>query len=289
MKRLFGLSVLGVVLLTNVGCRTTCERRPLFCRNDPPVVKQTYVPLPTPMPTPPPGAIQPSGGFPVLPPGAVPTPPPGANVVPSRSNLQWQPGDTREPEQRRDLPPSIKLYAPEPIDKETPKLDTEPLLDKKPIAQRGFPAIAQFAEAQKNVYAGLRPSLDGLDWLQANSVQTVVQIRLFGEDDSADRKQVEKRNMRYVAFEVSPDVLTKEKTDEFVKLIRDGAKQGIFVYDEDGALAGAMWYLQQRFGEFLEDEPARLNARQLGLQTDRAGQHREMWLAAHKVAKENNR
>jgi hypothetical protein len=94
--------------------------------------------------------------------------------------------------------------------------------------------------------------------------------------------------MKYVAFEVSPEVLSKEKAEEFVKLIRDGAKDGIFVYDADGSLAGSMWYLQQRLGEFLEDEPARLNARQLGLQTERAGQHRDMWLAARKVLGENN-
>ena len=307
MKRIFWLSVFAGVMFTSAGCGTMCQRRPLCGGNDPPVVKPVYVapaPIPQPMP------IQQSGGFPVLPPGAVVNPPPGAIVnpppgaianpppgaggvpsiskTPERPLSQWLPGETPEPELKRDLPPSIKLYAPEPIDKETPKPDKEPPLGEKPNTKGGFPAIAQFAEAQKNVYAGLRPSLDGLDWLQANGVQTVVQIRRTGEDAAADKKQVEKRDMRYVAFEVSPDALTKEKADEFVKLIRDGAKQGIFVYDEDGSLAGAMWYIHLRYGEFLEDGAAQIRAGQLGLQTTADGQHREMWLAARKLVSENN-
>ena len=124
--------------------------------------------------------------------------------------------------------------------------------------QRSLPAIPQFADAKPNVYAGLNPPLDGLDWLQTEGVKTVVQIRLPGVDDSADRKQVEKRNMRYVAFEIAPAAVTKEKADEFVKLIREGSQNGIFVYDADGSLAGSMWYLYMRQGEVLDAEPSQL-------------------------------
>ncbi len=294
MIRAFWLTMLAAVLLVSAGCRSTSNRPFFCCRKDPPAPNPVFVPPPPPSPAFPISTIQQSGA--TLSPGAVVTPPPGANVIqpgpaPSISKSPpaiWQPGERVDPSQR-DVPPRIQLYAPEPIDKETPKPSGVPPLDKKPGAQTAFPAIPQFAQAFDKVYAGLRPPLDGLDWLQANGVQTVVQIRLFGEDDSADRKQVEKRNMRYVAFEVSPVVLTREKTDEFVKLIRDGAKQGVFVYDQDGSLAGAMWYLHMRFGEFLEDDASRLRAGQLGLQPTGEGQHREMWLAARKLASENSR
>ena len=83
--------------------------------------------------------------------------------------------------------------------------------------------------------------------------------------------------------------MTREKADEFIKLIREGARTSIFVYDRDGALAGSMWYLYQRFGELHDDEPAQLRARPLGLQTNRDGQHREMWLAVQKLLSENSR
>jgi protein tyrosine phosphatase (PTP) superfamily phosphohydrolase (DUF442 family) len=313
MTRLFGLFALAGLLVASAGCTSTCERRPLCRRKDPPPAKPVFL---APQPLPQGAPIQQSGGFPVLPPGAVVNPPPGAKVAPSISNLperpntQWQPSERLDPDPKKDAPPSIKLYAPEPIDKgadKDPKKDAPPSIklyapdpvdkdsnkepppDKKPSAQGGFPAIAQFAEARKNVYAGLRPSLDGLDWLHDHGVQTIVQVRLFGEDDAADKKQVEKRGMTYVAFEVSPEALSREKADEFVKLIREQGRQGIFVYDQDGSLAGSMWYLQQRLGDFVDDEAARLNARQLGLQTDRAGQHRDMWLAARKLADENSK
>lgn len=303
MTRAIWLMLLVGVLVVSAGCRSMCERRPLCGRSDPPP-KPVFVPPPPPAPLLQTAPIQQSGGFPVLPPGAVVNPPPGANVVqpgpapsisklpPERSDTQWQPGAGGEPAPRadasRDTPPRIRLYAPEAIDKEIPRPTDEPPL-KKPSVQRSFPAIPQFAQAKENVYAGLRPSLDGLDWLQTNGVQTVVQIRAFGADDSAVRKEVESRKLRYVAFEVSPEKLTKAKTDEFIKLIRDGAKQGIFVYDQDGSLAGSMWYLYLRLGEVLEDDAAQLRARQLGLSHDRTDKHREMWLAVQKLLSENNR
>ena len=297
MTRVLWLAAIAGVLVVNLGCRTNCNR-PFFHRKDE-APKSTFVPPPPPAPLlTQPAPIQQSGGFPVLPPGAITNPPPGANVVPpagppsisksepERNATLWQPSETKEPalrpESSRDVPPRIQLYAPEAIDKESPPAE-------KKTALGAFPAIPQFALAKANVYAGLRPPLEGLDWLQANGVQTVVQVRLFGEDDSADRKQVEKRNMRYIPFEVSPVALTKEKTDEFIKLVRDGAQPGIFVYDQDGSLAGAMWYLHLRLGESLDDDASQLRAVPLGLQMNRAGQHREMWLAAQKLLSENSR
>jgi hypothetical protein len=304
MTRAIWLMLLVGVLLVSAGCRTMCERRPLCGRNDPPPPKSIFVAPPPPAPVLQPGPIQQSGGFPVLPPGAVANPPPGANMVqpgpaPSiskspqeRSDTQWQPGNGHDPsghfDSSRDAPPRIQLYAPEPIDKELPRPTNEPPL-KKPSVLRSFPAIPQFAEAKENVYAGLRPSLDGLDWLQTNHVHTVVQIRLLGADDSAVRKEVESRGLRYIAFEVSPATLTKEKVDIFIKLIRDGAKQGIFVFDQDGSLAGSMWYLYMRQGEVLGDDAAQLRARQLGLSHNRDDKHREMWLAVQKLLSENSR
>jgi protein tyrosine phosphatase (PTP) superfamily phosphohydrolase (DUF442 family) len=311
MTRAIWLILLIGVLLVSAGCRGICERRPLCGRTDPPQ-KPVFVAPPPPAPLVPTAPIQQlptapiqqSGGFPVLPPDAVVNPPPGANIIqpgpapsiskapPERGATQWQSGDGRELAPRsdsfRDAPPRVQLYAPEPINKDIPRQTNEPPL-KKPSVQRALPAIPQFAEAKENVYAGLRPSLDGLDWLQTNGVQTVVQIRVFGADDSAVRKEVESRNMRYVAFEVSPGKLTKAKVDEFIKLVRDGAKQGIFVYDHDGSLAGSMWYLYMRQGEILDDDAAQLRARQLGLSHDRTDNHREMWLAVQRLLSENNR
>lgn len=287
------LSVVGL-LLVNAGCGTLCKRKPLFGRNDSPA-KAVYVPPPPPGPLVPAGATfgPPGGAFPTVPaPGNpatnFPTAPPSGNPpsitpTPSRYESKWQPIENR------DTNPRIQLYAPETIDKEKIRPTDEPPASKKPSVQATFPAIPQFAEVRVNTYAGLRPPAEGLDWLQANRIGAVVQVRLFGADDSADRKQVEDRNMRYIAFEISPATLTKEKADEFIKLIRDHGKQGIFIYDKDGSLAGAMWYLHLRWGEILDDDAAQLRARPLGLQNTRDGQHRDMWLAVQKLLSENSR
>jgi hypothetical protein len=235
-------------------------------------------------------------------PGAFPTAPqPGARFAPPNTqppSISPMPGGTDaskrvDPEiQRTESPepprnkPSIQLYAPETIDKEQPK---EPApADKKPAVQGSFPAIPGFAVAKDNVFAGLRPPLDGLNWLAQNGVQTVVHIRLGTADDAADRQQVEARKMQYVSFVVSPQTLTKEKAAEFTKLINAAGKNGIFVYDEDGALAGAMWYLHFRWGEILDDDASQLRAGQLGLRPNAPGLHRDMWLAVQKLLSENN-
>jgi hypothetical protein len=287
MTRTIAWIGLANVLIISVGCHSPC------CRKDAPPLKPLFVAPPTPLPPgpPPPPSIQQAQGYPIVTqPGGVvnpsplqPGPAPTTTKTPGLPNdSPTLPRQTEEPplsESRRDVPPRIQLYAPEPVDKEGAN-------QNKPNGQRSLPAIPQFAKDKENVYAGLRPKLDGLDWLQEAGVKTVVNVRLFGEDDSADKKEVEKRGMRYIAFEVSPEVLSKEKADEFVQIIRDGARQGIFVYDSDGSLAGSIWYLYLRLGELLDDDAARIRARALGLRTDGEGQHRDMWLAAKKIVNE---
>jgi hypothetical protein len=126
---------------------------------------------------------------------------------------KWQPGEDK------DAKPSIRLYAPEAVDKEKSRTPAEPPIEKKSAA--AFPPIAQFADVKTNVYAGLRPGAAGLDWLQSNRLGTVVHIHGPGEDGAADRKETEARGIRYYAIEVSPQNLTKEGFDGFIRVIRE--------------------------------------------------------------------
>ena len=52
----------------------------------------------------------------------------------------------------------------------------------------------KFAVARDNVFAGLTPKHDGLDWLQANGVQTIIHISVVGAGESDVRAHVEKRS-----------------------------------------------------------------------------------------------
>ncbi len=306
MTRIFCFWLIAGLLLVNAGCGM-CNRqpsnpppRPLVLPPPPAPIMGQPVPVvapaaafgqPQPFPTagPSPGFAPPSSpGFAppsITPPGQgyAPPPAPSNDPPPFRTETKWQPIENR------DATPRIQLYAPEPIDKDKSPSTVEPPIATKPSVQGAFPQIPQFAEVKGNVYAGLRPPVEGLDWLQTNGVQTVVQIHLPGDNDAAVQKQTEDRRMRYIAFEVSPRTLTKAKTDEFIKLVRDGSKQGIFVYDRDGSLAGAMWYLNLRWGEVLDDDAARIRAASFGLHNTTDGQYLEMWLAVQKLLSENSR
>ncbi len=139
--------------------------------------------------------------------------------------------------------------------------------------------IPQFTMARDGVASGLRPMLDGLDWLRRQGYRTVLHIRRPGEDDSSDRKQVEKRGMKYLSLEVSPATLSSTVVEEFARIVSDQQSAPLFVYDRDGVLAGGLWYLYFRTAFALGDEEARGRAASLGLRENGDGQQREMWLA----------
>jgi len=143
--------------------------------------------------------------------------------------------------------------------------------------------IPQFAAVKKDVAAGLKPFPDGFDWLKATGYRTVLNLRAPGEDDSADRKQVEKRGLRYVSLEVSPETLNKDVVDQFNTIIGDEARLPLFVYDKDGVLTGGLFYLHFRLVEATSDVDARKRAGRLGLKSDPDGEHRTMWVAIQKL------
>jgi protein tyrosine phosphatase (PTP) superfamily phosphohydrolase (DUF442 family) len=133
------------------------------------------------------------------------------------------------------------------------------------------------------VASGLRPGVDGgLDWLQANGYRAVLHLKSPGQDDSADRQQVLKYGMKYLTLDVSPTTLTPAVVNRFNQIVGDPANKPLFVYDQDGMLAGGLWYLHLRMVDRLTDEQARSRAARLGLKDDPAGEHREMWLAIEK-------
>lgn len=185
--------------------------------------------------------------------------------------------DSRQPPPAQPMPNSpIPSPASEP--KESQPAPQQPK-EKAPASPLPV-GIPHFAIAKKGVAAGLRPMLDGgLDWLQDNRYKTVLHIVSPGEDDSADRKQVEKRGMTYLRLEISPQTLTLRKVEEFNRIVSNRDNYPLFVYDKDGSLAGGLWYLHFRFTEYLGDLDSRAQAAALGLQPNGEGPHREMWLA----------
>ncbi len=197
--------------------------------------------------------------------------------------------------------PAVRLYPPEveenpdagrkgpsPFDASTPGKGNPPRVEEgveskePPTAPVGIP---KFVRAYDKVANGRRPSLDdGLDWLRSNGFKTVLYLHDTGAFDTADRKQVESRGMRFVALEVSPQILSKKIIDEFNRIVADSEGVPLFVYDKDGSLSGAMWYLHFRLIQQASDDVARTRARPMGLQED--GADHGMWKATQKFLSE---
>ncbi len=183
---------------------------------------------------------------------------------PDNSGKQPLPPDLRDPNQPERIP------APALIENSVEK-----------GAAVSFPdGISGFMEVKDRVAAGLRPEPEGLDWLKEHGYKTVLHIRRPGTAHSADREQIEKRGMKYLSLEVSADILNASLAAEFNAIVAERGNRPLFVYDKDGTLAGAMWYLYFRIAESMLPEAARVRAGQLGLKTTAT----ELWIAIQKVA-----
>jgi protein tyrosine phosphatase (PTP) superfamily phosphohydrolase (DUF442 family) len=184
-----------------------------------------------------------------------------------------------------------RLSAPEPVVPAAPSQSTEPPRAGAPRPgvreeTRPSPAlpsgIPQFAVARPGVASGLKPSLEGLDWLRTNGYRAVLHVRQPGEDDTAGRREIEKRGLIYLSLEVSPQTLSREVVERFNQIVSNPAQQPLFVYDRDGMVAGGLWYLYFRTASQETDEAARLKAARLGLKENAPGDNSEMWLAIQK-------
>jgi hypothetical protein len=236
----------------------------------------------------------PAAGLPGMPPPAalgVPSVPPSVSPPDSRGyspppvpppEPSWRPSpDATQTPPREPQPPGTRLYPPETSEPPRPPGKPDPATEKP--ATSSLPVgIPQFAMARTRVASGLKPSLEGLDWLKANGYRTVVHIRRQGEDDSADRRQVEdRRGLKFASVEVSPQNL-REAIDQFNHLLSDVSCLPVFVYDTDGSLQGFLWYLHFRIVDLAPDDEARVRAGRLGLKEGSTDEQREMWLAVQK-------
>lgn len=203
-----------------------------------------------------------------LPPQNIPDGPPPIGPVPRTGGVELL---TPEP-----MRPGAKSDYFAPPESAPPSNASDPINPDPPTSKSFKPApapaygIAGFAKVKDGVNTGLRPEIEGLDWLQAKGYKTVVFLRTPAEDDTTDRRQAEKRDLKFVSWEVTPEGLSKAFVDEFNQVVGDTAGRPIFVYAKDGNTAAAVWYLHLRTAEFLTHDEARLRASQLGLTNEQS-------------------
>lgn len=222
---------------------------------------------------PPPGVPRGPGGSELLTPQ--PYPPAGAPIVPGPSSSSYgAPAQFLYPAPPASAePPVAEKRKPEPAKapdvKPAPKSLPADLLDPKPGTNSeksdALPVgILFFADVKDKVSSGLKPDPEGLDWLRDNKYKTVLHLRKPGSENSADKEQVEKRGLTYLTMEVSAVTLTKQKFDEFARIVADAGNKPLFIYDKDGSLMSALCYLQFRLVDKVSADLAKTRAERLG-------------------------
>lgn len=197
------------------------------------------------------------------------------------------------------VPPSTSKYTPPPrpvvvlgepdfeapapaVEEKKPAVKT-PLMPAIADDAAAFPiGIAAFAPVKDNVSAGRRAELSGLDWLRSKGYKSVLYLRDSNENDSSDRKQVEDHGMHYRSLTVTPETIGQDLVNEFNRVVSEPSNRPLFVYDTNGARAGAMWYLHFRTADSLTDEEARLRAGRFGLKDKGDDAQIQLWTAVQK-------
>lgn len=273
-------------------CTTKGPLPPRFVPNTGPV---PALPAQAGVAVPPPGAVAvpPSAASPFAPGPAAP--PGGTPMAPAQAiqqNNYIAPGATPPPSPPASVP-KVYLEQPEPVAANpeprayTPQTQEPPRASDDRAASPALPVdIPQFAAIKTNIASGQEPFAGGIAWLKSHGYRTVLHVRLPGEDDSAARTQFEKSSLRYLSLEVSPQTLSRETVDQFNRLVADANNLPLFVYDKDGSLAGALWYLHFRLVDQATEEKAREEAERLGFKQDRSDAHLKMWLAVQRLLKE---
>lgn len=252
-----------------------------------------YVPNAAPGPgSLPPGAIAAPPGAAMVPPGGIA--PPGQASSPFGAAIQQNnylaPGSFAP----SASPPQVYLGQPEAA-KPSAEARSSPVQTQEPPTARDDRAasptlpvdIPQFVQVKSNIANGQEPFAGGIAWLKAHGYRTVLHVRAPGADDGAARRAVEQGGLRYRSLELSPQILTKETVDTFNGLVADAGNLPLFVYDQDGTLAGALWYLHFRLVDRAAEDKARAEAERLGFKADRGETHLKMWLAVQKFLKDH--
>ncbi|HEV3146701.1 MAG TPA: hypothetical protein VGZ47_22635 [Gemmataceae bacterium] len=294
LRLALALALGGSMLLTVAGCCDGWWRR----RHQEPapgaLPANPNMPPPGYQTVPPRGAeiITPGSTAPPLPPtssGYAPNSQSGAYWIPApQPQLPANPVNTTEPPLAQARPmPRVSERPPEPVRLLPPDLAEPTLANPTPPPPvpglSGLPAgIPAFAEVKDKVSTGLKPDLEGLDWLQAKGYRTVLHLRRPGLSDAAAKEQVEKRGLKFLSLEVTPEKLNEALVADFNRIVADEANQPLFVYDSAGLRSGVMWYMNFRTVEKMSDDRARDRALQFGLRTTGSDEVAAFWIAIQK-------
>lgn len=159
-----------------------------------------------------------------------------------------------------DVPPVNRSLPPSATPSSMPSTTSNAPVDRAPIGVPGFAAIG----GVPGVYGGRRPTIDGFDTLKSAGIRTVLYLHGPDADVTAAKELAEKRGLRFESLSVSPQTLVAV-SPQFNGFVGSPTFRPLFVCDDTGERAGALWYLYFRKVELLGDDAARVRATPLGL------------------------
>lgn len=230
-----------------------------------------------------------------IPPAGLPTTP-GSTVYPAPDLGSLPPAAAPRAAPSLGGPPQPEILTPDPIPGVGPRGQvtpgTNPLLGA-PIQLAGgqtsvssspdtpvatpVGGLTGFTKVKYGVASGRKPALDGFDALKRLGYRTVVYLHAPGADLSATQQVTEQRGLTFVAILTTPDTLPAA-LESFNKVVGDRSATPVYVADDTGIRAGALWYLYFLTADLQSAEVAKIRARSLGLSVD-GEDAKALWVA----------
>jgi protein tyrosine phosphatase (PTP) superfamily phosphohydrolase (DUF442 family) len=149
-----------------------------------------------------------------------------------------------------------------------------------PVAANAAPTTAGlpgFVRVSAAAASGRKPAIEGFDTLKQQGFRSVAYLHPAGADVGAVRDVAEKKGLAFTAIETTPERLP-DAAAALDRVLADRSHTPVYVCDDDGLRAGALWYVHFRTADQLSPEVARIRARGLGL-TDETDEARAFWVA----------
>lgn len=264
IRRRLILATAASGLLFTASCKHKC------CLNDPQNRPNPYRPQAPNSPFLLPPAGVPTAPAPVAPPSAGPVVP---GVGPSATESLAPPSQSAKPAPEVLLPDPIpggassRSFSPSSPGQGLLGGPTQPKVEPplaRPTDQTG---LSGFVKVENGLASGRKPALEGFESLKRGGYRTVVYLHPAGADTAAARDVAEARGLKFLAIETTPEKLS-DGVAAFNAAVGDKANRPVYVFDDDGVRAGALWYLRFRTTDAMNDDAARVRARPLGLTSE---------------------
>ncbi len=144
----------------------------------------------------------------------------------------------------------------EPLKRES---KASPKSETPPVGLSDF----QLVKGKSNVASGVKPTLDGYEWLAKSGYKTVVYAHEPTADVTAVKAVCEAAGLKFVGIPTGPATIP-DATAAFDAAVQ--AKDGpVYVCDDTGLRAGTLWYAHFRKVELANPDTAKVRAGGLGM------------------------